>query len=119
MAALVFSVVASMTGCATHERVVVRETVVRRHMPAPVREERGQWPGQGWEWMPGHWKWEGNDWLWVHEKRMRPHVEPTPPIIVEKIITAPSPQHYWVPGHWVWDFSGHGGWVGIKGSWRR
>jgi hypothetical protein len=124
LAVWALGLVVGLTGCATHERVVVRETVVAhpaaiRHMPAPVREDRGAWPGEGWEWVPGHWKWEGRDWFWVHGKWVRQHVEPMPPLITEEITIAPSPHHYWVPGHWVWRFEGRGGWVWISGAWHQ
>ncbi|WP_035054252.1 YXWGXW repeat-containing protein [Andreprevotia chitinilytica] len=108
----------ALSGCATHERVVVHETVVERPviraMPAPIHEERGNPPGRGWNWVPGHWKWEGHDWVWAHGNWVQQEVAPMPPIIVEQITIAPSPRHFWVPGHWRWDM---GGWVWIKGSW--
>ncbi|MBV8659295.1 MAG: YXWGXW repeat-containing protein [Burkholderiales bacterium] len=117
---------AMLGGCATHERVIVKETVVERpapvvirHMPSQIHEDRGQRPGDGWNWVPGHWKWEGNDWFWVHGKWVAQPVQPMPALIVEQITVAPSPQHYWVPGHWVWQFEGNGGWFWVKGSWRR
>jgi len=123
-AALLLAAVLVLPACATREHVVVRETVVERpativvrHMPSPVREDRGAAPASGWEWVPGHWKWEGNDWFWVHGHWVQGHVEPMPTVIVEKITVAPSPHHYWVPGHWVWHAEGRGGWTWIKGSW--
>jgi hypothetical protein len=111
-----------LSGCAVHERVVVRENVpahvVVRSIPAAIHEDRGPQPGYGWSWVPGHWKWEGHDWFWVHGKWIQQEVQPMPPIIVEQITVAPSPRHFWVPGHWVWQFEGHGGWVWVHGSWR-
>lgn len=115
-------VVLAMTGCATHERVVVRETVVVqpviRHMPAPVREERGAAPGVGWNWVPGHWKWEGRDWAWVHGKWVPDPVPPMPALVVETVSPPPSPSHFWVPGHWVWRYEGSA-WIWVPGRWMR
>jgi hypothetical protein len=113
----------ALGGCATHERVVVRETVaVRpeqvRYAPAPLHEDRGVAPGYGWSWLPGHWRWEGADWVWIHGKWIQQAVPPMPPVIVEQITVSPSPHHYWVPGHWVWRIES-GGWVWIHGGWHR
>ena len=108
-----------ITGCVVKEQVVVREAPVHvqvRHVPAPIAEDRGAWPGPGWNWVPGHWKWEGRDWAWVHGRWVQQVVPTMPVVIVEPITTAPSPQHYWVPGHWVWRLDSSG-WFWIKGSW--
>lgn len=112
----------TLGACATHEKIVVRETVVERpaqvrHMPPPIREDRGNAPAPGWNWVPGHWKWEGSDWAWVHGKWVQQAVPPAPAIIIEQITVAPSPHHYWVPGHWIWRFDGNGGWVWVHGAW--
>lgn len=116
-------VVGVLAGCATHERVIVRETVAVRPaprvkpMPAAIREDRGPAPGRDWGWVAGHWKWEGADWFWVHGSWVHQQVAPPPPIIVEEITVAPSPRHFWVPGHWVWRFDGNGGWFWVRGGW--
>ncbi|WP_161974620.1 YXWGXW repeat-containing protein [Piscinibacter terrae] len=112
----------AITGCATHERVVVREQVVVQptimRVPAPIHEERGAPPTVGWNWVPGHWKWEGHDWAWVHGKWVPDLVPPMPAIVVETVSPPPSPAHYWVPGHWVWRHDG-AGWVWMPGRWLR
>ncbi|GGP23385.1 hypothetical protein [Silvimonas iriomotensis] len=114
-------IVGAFAGCATHEKVVVKETVVAqpvvRKMPTPIHEDRGTAPGPEWGWVAGHWKWEGNDWFWVHGRWVQQAVPPMPVVIVEQVPPPPSNHHYWVPGHWVWQFNGHGGWVWVKGSW--
>ena len=114
----------SLSACVTRETVVVREpavahSVVVRHMPTAVHEDRGPQPSPGYGWVPGHWKWEGNDWAWVHGQWVRQAVPPIPAVIVEQITIAPSAQHFWVPGHWVWRFDGGNSWIWVAGSWHR
>lgn len=106
-------------------RPMVRERVVYqpapaqlRPMPAPVREDRGQPPDPGFNWVAGHWTWQGNAWAWTHGRWVAQPVPPMPALIVEQITVAPSPQHYWVPGHWVWRAE-TGGWAWIGGTWRQ
>ncbi|HEY9101109.1 hypothetical protein [Chitinimonas sp.] len=110
-----------LVGCASHERVIVRETVVGqpvvRRMPAVIHEDRGPAPGYGWNWVQGHWKWEGNDWAWVHGHWVEHEVPVMPPVIVEQITVAPSPRHFWVPGHWVWRAEGRHEWFWVRGGW--
>ena len=122
MSAIGLAAMLMFSACATHERVVVRETVVAqpviRHMPPPIREERGAPPTVGWNWVPGHWKWEGHEWAWVHGKWVPEVVAPMPPIVVETVAPPPSPAHYWVPGHWVWRHDATG-WVWVQGRWLR
>lgn len=123
------AVAAGLSACVTHvveERpVIVRPPppppaphVVVRAMPAPVHEDRGNPPGPGFNWVPGHWRWAGNDWLWQHGQWVRQPVPPMPPVIIEQIGVPPSPQHVWVPGHWVWRPEA-GGWAWVRGTWYR
>ena len=120
----------ALSGCVTRvveQRPVVverpappRPVVVQqvRHMPAPIREDRGAQPAPDFNWVPGHWKWAGNDWQWVHGNWVRQPVPPMPEVIVETIPVAPAPQAMWVPGHWVWRWNG-GGWQWERGHWQR
>lgn len=124
LAVIAASTLISLPGCATRERVVVKERVVVapgpalvRPMPAAIHEDRGAPPGPDWGWVAGHWKWEGHDWAWVHGRWVHQAVPPMPALIVEQVTVAPSPHHYWVPGHWVWRFDASG-WVWVTGHWQ-
>jgi len=75
------------------------QVVIRVGPPAPIHEEMGRPPHDGWVWQPGYHRWDGAHYVWVGG-------------------TWAEPPHHgarWVPGHW--DRRG-GGYVWIDGHWR-
>jgi WXXGXW repeat (2 copies) len=72
---------------------------IRIGPPAPVHEEMGRPPHEGWVWQPGYHRWDGEHYVWVGG-------------------TWAEPPHHgarWVPGHWD---HRHGEYVWVEGHWR-
>jgi hypothetical protein len=72
---------------------------IRIGPPAPVHEERGRAPHEGWVWQPGYHRWDNDHYVWVGG-------------------TWAEPPHHgasWVPGHWA---HRGGEYVWVEGHWR-
>jgi hypothetical protein len=83
-------------------RVIVRERVVVRPAPPPLRREviaRPPGPRDRYVWDRGHWRWTARGYDWVPGRW----------------IQRPRVHAVWVSGRWVYR---HGEWVWIDGRWR-
>jgi hypothetical protein len=75
------------------------QVVIRIGPPAPVHEEMGRAPHDGWVYQPGYQRYDGDHYVWVAGTWVAP----------------PRPHAVWVAGHW----SSHDGvWVWTEGHWR-
>ena len=75
------------------------QVVIRIGPPAPIHEEMGRPPHEGWVYQPGYHRWDGEHYVWVHGVWAEP----------------PHPHAVWVAGHWA---HRGGGYVWIDGHWR-
>lgn len=76
---LIVSSSASLIGCFSHSRTVIKERevssrpVIRDEAPPPPRDESpGQPPSPGDIWVSGHYEKRGGDWMWVPGYWRRP-----------------------------------------------
>jgi hypothetical protein len=89
-----------ITGCATHQPVVVTPTgqvVVPEAPPPPKHEEVSTVPA-GQIWVPGYWSYVANRWVWIPGRYQ----------------AVPQAGAMWSPGHW--DHTSRG-WVWTPGHW--
>jgi len=95
----ILAVVGGLALAASMSMIAGAQVVIRVGPPAPVHEEMGRPPHEGWVWQPGYHRWDGAHYVWVGG-------------------TWAEPPHHgarWVPGHWA---HRGGEYVWVEGHWR-
>ena len=95
----ILAVVGGLALAASMSMIAGAQVVIRVGPPAPVHEEMGRPPHEGWVWQPGYHRWDGEHYVWVGG-------------------TWAEPPHHgarWVPGHWA---HRGGEYVWVEGHWR-
>jgi len=75
------------------------QVVIRLGPPAPIHEEMGPPPHEGWVYQPGYHRYDGEHYVWVGGTWVEP----------------PHPHAQWVAGHWSHRGEGY---VWVDGHWR-
>ena len=124
------TVLASLAGCFSHTREVVREQPIVQTQPTAVERERVvvvQPPAApaetippspaatGYSWVAGHYVWRENRWVWRPGQWVAGTVRPLPTAPAEEVTpAAPYTGARWVPGYW--SLAGND-WTWVRGHW--
>lgn len=101
---------------AQEPRIVERERVVVVQPPAAPTEQIPPAPAPtGYSWVAGHYEWQNDAWVWKPGYWMAGSLRPLPSVVQETVPSAPPrPNARWVPGHW--SLAGND-WIWVRGHW--